>query len=265
MKMRILPYLTTGIIAAAMITLWLPAAALAFGEGGCGEGACSDCHALEVKEAKVLLGDLVNDVHEVDFSEVPGLFIIDATGNNGRRGLLYMDFSKKYVVAGNFISIADRQNVSQREMIRMRKVDPSTIPLKDSLVIGDPGAPVKVIVFTDPQCPYCQKLHPELIKAVEADPQVVFFVKLMPLVKLHPDSYRISKAILCEGRLELLEDSFAGKEVPGPSCESDAVDRTLKLAQDLGIGSTPTLVLPDGRIVPGYRPAEAILQLLKEK
>jgi thiol:disulfide interchange protein DsbC len=241
----------------------LPARSLAFGESGCGEGNCADCHSIEIQETKEILKDLVMNVHAVDFSEVPGLFIIDATGNNGRRGLLYMDFSKSYIIAGNFMSIADKTNVSQREITRMRRVDLTTIPLTDSLVIGNPGAPKKLIVFTDPQCPYCEKLHPELKKVVEADSNVVFFIKMMPLVKIHPEAYRISKAILCEENLQLLEDSFAGKPVPEPSCDSDAVDRTLKLAQELGIGSTPTIILPDGRIAPGYRPAEDILKMLK--
>jgi len=249
-------------IVAVMITI-LPARSLAFGEGGCGEGNCADCHFIEIRETKEILKDLVMNVHAVDFSEVPGLFIVDATGNNGKRGVLYMDFSKSYVIAGNFMSIADKANISQRELIRLRRVDLTTIPLTDSLVIGDPGAPKKVIVFTDPQCPYCEKLHPELKKVVKTDPSVVFFIKLMPLVKLHPEAYKISKAILCEDSLQLLEDSFAGKPVPEPSCESDAVDRTLKLAQELGIGSTPTIILPDGRLAPGYRPAEDILKLIK--
>jgi len=246
----------------SMIAIF-PSLSYAFGGGACGEGKCSDCHSIEIKETKEILKDLVKDVHAVDFSEVPGLFIVDATGKNGQRGMLYMDFSKSYVVAGNFLSIADKTNVSKREITRLRRVDLTTIPLTDSLVVGDPGASKKLILFTDPQCPYCEKLHPELKKVVEADPDVVFFIKLMPLVKIHPEAYKISKAILCEGKLELLEDSFAGKPVPEPSCESDAVDRTLKLAQELGIGSTPTLILPDGRMVPGYRTAEDILKMIK--
>jgi thiol:disulfide interchange protein DsbC len=249
----------------AIMIMILPARSLAFGEAGCGEGNCADCHFIEIQETKEILKDLVMNVHAVDFSEVPGLFIVDATGKNGKRGMLYMDFSKSYIIAGSFLSIADKKNISKKEMIRLRRVDLTTIPLSDSLVIGDPGASKKLIVFTDPQCPFCEKLHPELKKVVEADPDVVFFIKLMPLVKIHPEAYKISKAILCEKSLQLLEDSFAGKPVPEPSCESDAVDRTLKLAQDLGIGSTPTLILPDGRLAPGYRPAEAILELLKEK
>lgn len=261
------PFLSSVIIfcTVAIMIVFLPSLTYAFGEAGCGEGQCADCHFIEVQETKEILKDLVKEVHGVGFSEVPGLFIVDATGNNGKRGMLYMDFSKSYIVAGNFLSISDKKNISKREMIRLRRVDLTTIPLTDSLVIGDPGAPKKLIVFTDPQCPYCEKLHPELKKVVKKDPDVVFFIKMMPLVKLHPEAYRISKAILCEENLQLLEDSFAGKPVPEPTCESDAVDRTLKLAQDLGIGSTPTIILPDGRLAPGYRPAEAILELLENK
>jgi len=251
--------------AVTLLLISLPSLSFAFVGSGCGEGQCADCHAIDVQETKDILKDLVNEVHGVDFSEVPGLFIVDATGNNGKRGLLYMDFSKSYIVVGTTISIADKGNVNQREITRLRRVDLTTIPLADSIVVGDPGASKKMILFTDPQCPYCQKLHPELKKVVEADPDVVFFIKLMPLVKLHPEAYKISKTILCEKSLQLLEDSFAGKQIPEPSCESDAVDRTLKLAQDLGIGSTPTLILPDGRLAPGYRPAEAILELLEKK
>jgi thiol:disulfide interchange protein DsbC len=163
------------------------------------------------------------------------------------------------------MSIADKRNVTKTEAYKLRRVDLSTIPLTDSVVVGNPKASKKLILFTDPQCPYCEKLHPELDKVVKADPEVVFFIKMMPLASIHPDSPRIAKAVLCEGTTKLLEDSFAGKKIPDPTCQSDAVERTLRLAQDLGIGSTPTLILPDGRIVPGYRPADAILEMLKEK
>jgi thiol:disulfide interchange protein DsbC len=63
--------------------------------------------------------------------------------------------------------------------------------------------------------------------------------------------------------MSLLEDSFADKEVPDPACETDAVDRTLALAEELGIRSTPTLVLPDGSILSGFKPSEKLLDLLQ--
>lgn len=250
-----------------LILLFLPSGAFAFGGGGCGEGACSDCHSIDADETKELLKEIVSEVHAADFAEVPGLFVVDITDKKGNRGIIYMDFSKSYLLFGKvaIMGIADGQNVGRRELMRLRRVDPTTLPLTDSLVLGRKDAPKKVILFTDPKCPYCEKLHPELKKVVEADPDIVFFIKMLPLVKIHPESYDIAKAVLCENDIKLLEDSFAKKEVPPPTCESDAVDRTLKLAQSLGIGSTPTMILPDGRISPGYQSAENLLKLINEE
>ena len=265
MKKESFPSPAFFLCALTVMILVCPLPAHAFKTSGSSETNCSDCHTMEIRETEAILKDLVNEVHGVGFSEIPGFYIVDATGKNGKRGLLYLDFSKKYVIAGNFVSIAEKLNISQREMARLRRVDPTTIPLTDSLVIGDPGASKKLILFTDPQCPYCEKLHPELKKVVKTDPDIVFFIKMMPLVSIHPDSHRIARSILCEGSVKLLEDSFAGKKIPDPSCQSDAVDRTIELAQELGISSTPTLIFPDGRLVSGYRSAENIINLLNNK
>jgi thiol:disulfide interchange protein DsbC len=64
--------------------------------------------------------------------------------------------------------------------------------------------------------------------------------------------------------MDYLELSFAGKPVPAPNCELPVVDQTIELARELGIRSTPTLVMPDGRVLPGYRKAEAILAIISE-
>jgi thiol:disulfide interchange protein DsbC len=118
-----------------------------------------------------------------------------------------------------------------------------------------------VIVFTDPECPFCKKLHAELKEVVGRRSDIAFLIKLYPL-KMHPNAYGISKSIVCTGSMELLELSFAGKPVPPATCETSAVDRTLALAEELGIRSTPTLVLPDGLVMPGYKKADDIIKVL---
>ena len=252
------------IFLACCILILLPSTSYPFKSDVGTDKQCSKCHSITALDAKETLKDIVDEVHAIELSVVPGLYIIDATGKNGKRGVIYMDFGKSYIISGSFMSIADRKNVTQREMLQLHRTDISTIPLTDSIVIGNPGARTKMILFTDPQCPFCRKFHPELKKVVAADPDVAIFIKMLPLASLHPDSPRIAKSILCAGSLQLLEDSFADKEVPDPTCESDAVEKTIQLARDLGIGSTPTLILPDGRIAPGFRRAEEILELLKE-
>jgi len=57
--------------------------------------------------------------------------------------------------------------------------------------------------------------------------------------------------------------AFAGKEVPAAACKSDAVDETIRLAGRLKIEGTPTMILPDGRLISGYMEADALLALIK--
>ena len=61
---------------------------------------------------------------------------------------------------------------------------------------------------------------------------------------------------------KMLDDAFAGKELPEPACKTDAVDETIRLAGRLKIEGTPTMILPDGRQISGYMAAEALLSLL---
>ena len=239
----------------------LAATALAFGEEGCGVGVCSDCHSLDVKEAKELLTGLVDEVHAVDFAAVPGLWKVEVEGK-GQKGTVYMDFSKSYIVSGRVLRLEDWADVSGGTVSAApRKADLSKIPLEMAPVVGSRSAPVRVVVFTDPQCPYCAKLHGEIKEVVAQRPDVAFSLALYPLPS-HPDAHRISRTVVCEQSLELLESAFAGQPVPDPPCETDAVDRWIEAGKEFGIGSTPTLVLPDGTILPGFKPAGKLLEIL---
>jgi thiol:disulfide interchange protein DsbC len=240
-----------------MLLVGWASVALAMAPDGCGSGTCADCHSLSKAEAKQILGGLVDDVVDVRFAEVPGMWMIEVQKDQ-RKLPIYIDFSKNYLVSGNIIRLSDKANVTQEQHASMNKVDISRIPLGDALLLGNPNAHKKVIVFTDPECPYCKKLHAELKEVVRRDPDIAFLIKLFPL-KMHPNAYDISRSIVCNKSMELLEASFAGKPVPPPLCESSAVDETLALVEELGIRSTPTLVMPDGMIVPGFKTANDLM------
>ena len=243
-----------------IVSLIFTSGAFAMSSDGCGAGSCVDCHSLSKAETELLLGDMVDKVNSVDFSEVPGMWVAEV--EKGTQKLpVYIDFSKQYLVSGNVIRLNDKENLTRLRSARMNKVDFSTIPLEDALLLGKASAKTKVVVFTDPECPYCKKLHHELKEVVRREPEIAFLIKLFPL-KMHPNAYEVSKSIVCSKSMELLEVSFAGRPVPPASCDTTAVDQTLVLAGELGIRSTPTLVLPDGMVVPGYKTAEALLTLI---
>ena len=98
-------------------------------------------------------------------------------------------------------------------------------------------------------------------KTIDERKDIAFYLKMFPLPS-HPDAYEKSKSILCEKSLTLLEDAFEKKPIPKPKCETLAVDESTRLAQKLGINSVPTLILPDGKILPGYKDAKTLIQLI---
>jgi thiol:disulfide interchange protein DsbC len=68
--------------------------------------------------------------------------------------------------------------------------------------------------------------------------------------------------VVCAKSGKLLDDAYAGKETPEATCKTDAVDQTIRLAERLKIEGTPTMILPDGRMISGFMEADALLPLV---
>jgi thiol:disulfide interchange protein DsbC len=98
-------------------------------------------------------------------------------------------------------------------------------------------------------------------KIIDERKDIVFHIKMFPL-KSHPEAYEKSKSIVCEKSLALLEEAFEKKPIPKPKCETSVVDENIKLAQKLGITSVPSVILPDGRIIAGYKDAKTLINLI---
>ena len=246
-----------------VLFFWCVPLAWGFGEAGCGAGSCRDCHRLERDEAQSLLGDFGDRIGAIEEAEVPGLWLVEVK-KGGKVFPVFVDFSKQYLITGDVMRLEDRENVTRKAYFERNPVEVSGIPLKDALLLGKESAKTRVIVFTDPECPYCKRMHEEMIKVVEQRPDIAFLIKLFPL-KMHPNAYPKSKSIVCSKSLQMLEDSFAGKPVPILPCEAPEVDETIRIAGELGITSTPTVILPDGQLKPGYRKAEKLIALIDGK
>jgi thiol:disulfide interchange protein DsbC len=213
------------------------------------------------KEAAIeALKDIQGEVLAVAPSEIPGLYLISVK-MQGRNIPLYLDASGTYMFSGNIIDLKQRRNLTEDLFRQLNPVDVSTLPLDDALPLGNPQAKQQVIVFTDPLCPFCSQLHTVLYQALDKDPNLLFQIVLLPMQQ---NSQRISQTIICNKSMEQLEQAFAGKALPEPSCESDALHKNHALAQSLQITGTPTLILPNGQIHAGYRPLDDLLKLINE-
>jgi thiol:disulfide interchange protein DsbC len=206
-------------------------------------GNCLDCHKLDKKEAEEIVRRFVPNgvVQDIKLGPVKAFWLIEVEAG-GRRGMVLLDFTKTY--------LGQLQPVP-------KKVEFSKIPLKDAVILGPKSAKKKVIVFTDPDCPYCRKLHEEMKTVVEKRKDVAFHLLLYPLPS-HKEAYPKSQAVLCDKSLVLLDDAFTGKPVPAPKCDNEAVERNLALGKEFNITSTPTLIREDGVVMSGALPADKL-------
>lgn len=157
----------------------------------------------------------------------------------------------------------------------------------DRIVMGSPRASHRVVVFTDPDCPYCAKLHATLEKLVRDRPDVRVELRLFPLPMHGESAEKAAKVALYAGRAgrgeAFLRTYFTTRGEPSARLEAamadarvDALelgrvqqDRGIEadLAKDLadgraaGVSGTPSLFV-DGRRVVGARPIEDLLALL---
>jgi thiol:disulfide interchange protein DsbC len=245
------------------ILVLVNSSAMAFSSAGEGSGAgnCADCHSLSVPEANEIFKNMNGDVVSIGFAEVPGLWKLGIQVQ-GKVLPAYLDFSKSYMISGNVIRLNDGKNLTQETYRKSNPVDASSVPVDDALLLGNPDAENKIIVFTDPHCPYCKKLHAVMKEVVEKRSDLLFQIKLFPVKQ---SSLEVTKTIVCSKSMEQLEAAFEKKTLPEAECSAEEVlDQTRAIAQSLGIGSTPTLVLPNGQIAPGYKKLEALLQIIDQ-
>jgi len=118
-------------------------------------------------------------------------------------------------------------------------------------------------VFTDIDCGFCRRLHSEIGKYNAAGIRIRYL--FMPRAGKGSDSYKKAVAVWCaKDRQQAMTDAKAGKDVPAQTCENP-VEEHIALADLMGLSGTPTLILPDGELLPGYVPADRLKAMLDEQ
>ena len=180
----------------------------------------------------------------------PGVFEV-AMGAN----LAYVDVSGQYFLFGHLYDMKSQRDLTAERKENLARVDFSQLPLADAMkeVRGN-GARV-LAIFSDPDCPYCQKLESDLRTLTNA----TIYTFLMPLTSLHPAAHGKAVSIWCASdRLVTWHATMVrGEAVPRADCPHP-VDRNVALGERLGINGTPTLIASDGRLLSGAGSMEQI-------
>lgn len=191
-------------------------------------------------------------------SPLPGVYEVVADGNQ----LAYVDEKAEFLLMGEIVDLKSRRNLTREKLDELNRIPFDTLPLQNAIKFVKGDGKRQLAVFSDPDCPFCKKLEPELAKL----DNVTIHIFPFPIASLHPDAGKRSKQVWCsKDRARAWEDlMFKGKQ-PGKASDcKNPIEDNIALGQKLGITGTPTLVFANGRRVPGYIPADRIEALLKD-
>jgi len=228
-----------------------------------------DCISLSGEGIKEILKKLnMPEARVISIAESPIKGICEvAIEITGQTRIFYLDTDKQYLIFGQLVEVSTMTSKTMETIQRIqdkKRIDIAKIPLNNALVLGEKGASKKIVVFTDPDCPFCGQLHLTMKQIVSERKDIAFYIKFLPL-EFHKDAYWKAKSIVCNKSVKMLEDNFEKREIPKTECATDEIENSIKLAKSLGIGGTPSLILPDGKLRAGALPEAELLDLIDGK
>jgi thiol:disulfide interchange protein DsbC len=193
--------------------------------------------------------------------------------------LFYIDETARYLFVGRLYDMEERRDVTAARLLELnpdllaaggararseqnetipseaaKTVDLASLPAEGAIRWGNPKG-ARLVVFSDFQCGYCQRLAAELVKAkvqVEERPISIFGAA----------SRQLSETVLCAKDPEkALHAAYAGElQGTGKSCaNAKALDANEAFAKANGFAGTPVIVrASDGAVLQGFRDAQTL-------
>jgi thiol:disulfide interchange protein DsbC len=195
-------------------------------------------------------------IERVQTSEIPAVYEVTMGKNSA-----YTDATGRYFVFGHLYDMKTQRDLTAERMEKQQRIDFSQLPLGDAIkTVRGKGERV-LVVFSDPDCPYCKRLEAELDKL----DNVTLYIFPYPLEGLHPEAVDKAVAVWCApDRARAWADLMKTGKVPAKRDCENPIQRNIQLAQRLGINGTPTMLSADGRMLPGAALGDRIEQWLAE-
>lgn len=191
-------------------------------------------------------------ITSVTSTPIPGLYEV-LMGKN----IAYTDKAGRYLVFGHMIDGKERINLTERRLAAAQKGEVANLPGDKAIKVKQGTGERKIYVFTDPDCPFCRQVEPELEKLKD----ITIHYMLMPLAE---SAVEKATSIWCaKDRIGAWKSAIAGKQIPLARCQAPIEEFRLA-AKRFGIQGTPSMISPEGRVLSGYTSAEDIENFLRQ-
>lgn len=181
--------------------------------------------------------------------------------------VVYVSQDGRFVFSGDIIDLQDQfKNITENSRRQARVAALQALKNEQTINFIPENAKHIVTVFTDIDCGYCRKLHEDI--AVLNKKGIGIRYLAFPRAGLESESFDKAQSVWCaKDPQEAITLAKQGKTVKSANCANGAVALDLQLGVMMGINGTPSMVLENGVIVPGYLTPdklEAILNKLNE-
>lgn len=188
-------------------------------------------------------------IQSISKTPIPGIYEIYIGGQ-----IIYSDENAEHIFAqARLVDTKSKQDVTGYRLSELTKINFSTLPLEKAIKVVKGDGSRKLVVFSDVDCPYCKRLEQNELTHIG---NVTIYTFLYPVATLHPDSAAKSKSIWCApNRVQAWNDWIISGKLPEKSGKCDVpVDEIAALGKKIGVVSTPTMYLSDGRQLLGSQP-----------
>lgn len=201
---------------------------------------------------------------ELDFTAVrsapaEGLYWVEVGAES-----FYITADGRYLIAGDMYRIGDAalSNVDEERRTRRRVDMIGALPEGDAVTFTPPGGSIaSVNVFTDVDCGYCQMLHQSMAEYHDRGIEIRYLA--YPRGGEESETWdRMVSAWCADDRESAITALKAGDEIPNRTCENP-VARHYEIGVASGVTGTPSVVLPDGTMVPGFVAAGELAEMLE--
>lgn len=196
------------------------------------------------------------DANSVKATPISGLYEFIGDGR-----VLYISQDGRYIVNGSIIDLKEKINLTEKTQNKISQQLIEGYDEKKMIVFAAEGKPRHMItVFTDVDCPYCAMLHKEVPKLNKAGITVRYL--MYPRAGLGSPTFIKSVSAWCaDDQKKALGIAKEGGVLEAKTCDNP-VQEQFELGQKIGVTGTPTLILENGKILPGFLPADQLIKLL---
>jgi predicted DsbA family dithiol-disulfide isomerase len=122
-----------------------------------------------------------------------------------------MMFVKDGLITGHLVNLKTGRDYRNE----IKPTVPESMYNSEHLLFGNKDAKHKILIFSDPMCPFCQEVVPEIFKAAKEHPdKIAVYYYHLPLRRIHPVSApltRIMHVAQKEGKIDVVEKIYSLK------------------------------------------------------